>query len=255
MNTQVILPDDRLDYSIIPKYSGFILPILSAFGYLLALVHEAGLFHYYGIPFGLIDLNLTSIVNSIAGTLLAFSFFFIWLVITNKNSQTNALARRVEYSIYSSIALVPFIWLYINNDIYFIIYFIIALNAPLYVIPFFRFPKTKGYLNKLKAEDDVRKGHSKLSRYSIYAVLLSSMLLISAYYSGIKSGENINSYYTIEEYESSIVLKIYEDRYICATLGSNDTIERNYFVVYTSEDAHLKYIGQREISTPPLLSK
>ena len=202
-----------------------IIPILGSVGLILALLHEIGYTSYYGLPIEFIRLD-SSILQYIAPPLLlAFAFgitfvVFVLIYFSTKNRCLFVLA-------FCNLILTPGV-LYASFREYFgcssSYVVIVLLIVQIIAMIFFG-------LNKEKTA--IVEGEIKKQARFLLAWIIIGLLVLGGFAYGSGSTDVLfqTTYLVPSTNPDSVVLRIYSDYAVCASLANNTTIERKFFIL------------------------
>jgi hypothetical protein len=264
------MPEENRGASRIWEIAIALIPVAAAIGYANAFLHEMAFCNEFGIPLKFIVIDNTTILLSFSYIflLVLLMFWFISSLFTLKaqDNKWNPVYSRVILAVAVLIAYVLFgviypptfsLWPYILG-------FIALLIIYVFVRPNIKIKdKEKSYLDKLKAQDDADAirptSMGWLIRYvgrgGFLILVVIFYMLWASYFSGSGEAKTQVRYYVPSTHPEAVVLRIYGDNLICATLDrAANQIEREYFVIKANNEPvpHLKYDYVGQLTVKPL---
>ena len=206
------------------------IPILGAIGFLVAFLHEVGYTSVYQFPIELIRLDSVTILKYVALTLLLLFAFGVTGVVLAAIVNNNSRGIYVFLG-YANFIIIP-VLIYASFKNYF------GGSSPYISLGILVFQSLLLVPLNWKNGDDVnlqQKIKAITKYWPAFTVTILIILCILAYISGTMDASFQRTYLSPSTNPDSVVLRIYGDNVICATLADNTTIKRSYFVLKLNE--------------------
>ena len=226
---------------------------------MIAYSYEAGVADVFGIPLGLISLNLTVVLTAI-GALAAISIPFLFVLhlaypFLGALVSKNTALYRILFRYVCFLLLLGALWLPLRSLRHVIA--LVAFGVPLgilweLVFPLFAQRSKKTYGEKLQAQENlehsVRFGGDALMQmvYSytglggLVALVCTVVALFVAHYAGTDQASTQRDFYVLSKPSNAVVLRVYGDHLICSTFDHHGRILRGeLFVLTAGEDSGL----------------
>ena len=239
-------------------------PIL---GYGIAFLNEWGFCSVFGIPTQFIRLNLTTILSAAAAVLAVAAILSIVFgpIIALLRSRTGPLAQSLARLTYLFVAFLGLLIIYRDVWLYWLVFLCCLL---VYALIEFSWPlitqRGKGsYVQKLKASQvaegeygSVIQDAGRFPPATIVAVIWGILLVALFSFSlGQSNAMHKTSFLVPSAFEDSVVLRIYDDNMICATIDNEaKEVESNFFVLNVSGEPttmlKLEKVGPLKLKKP-----
>jgi len=234
------------------KYRVIALIVSPAFGFLLAYNYESEYCRAFRIPNEFIELNWTTILGAVSVTLFVLILMFMisegaFQIVTNiKLDSKGVIKKRVIFL--SPLILITILSVTLYGA-FWKEYIWILLAATFFIFLEFVFPiiverKTKGYINKLIANDERDVGRETLlstifsskSRSWLLVIVILIMIWIVSGVIGHSNAKRQWDFLIPSTYPEAVVLRIYGERMICAEFDrDNKEIYNTYFIIMADE--------------------
>lgn len=233
---------------------GLLIASIPVCAYGVALTFEMSYCWYFGIPFQLIEISMVDIAKAL-GLLTFIGFFvfvFIDLISFFKDIIPFTLIRNfikvVPLLIMTGIAIFCFREAWEEWAPFASIFILFA--AFNFLLPVVSHRKIKGYINKLNAADELDDSVKNLSdwlstqvRPHVNIVIASLFIAFTVSYIAGRAFAMRNTYFiVINNPEEKVLLRIYEDKFICAEFNRTDgTIKNDFTVIKLSDSREIAY--------------
>jgi len=229
-----------------------LLPTIVLAGYLVAFLHEIGYTSRFGVPIGLIRIDSTSMMTSLPPVLL---LVFLLLLGVTELAVVNWVNRKLLalknpssirlllwWAWFNVIVTTSVIYSAIKGDLgnqstYIGIGLLIFELIPFVVsLPIYK--TSSGSDPNADLDKDIPKFWKFYTKPSVLLILVPFGLFalsLLAYEGGFVDAISTKSYLVPSSPTNSVVLRIYGDDAICATVNQNNQIERSYFVLNLNE--------------------
>jgi len=217
--------------------------IATAIGFACAFAYELGYCTYFNIPFQFIELTIPTIILSL---LLVFGSCFLLLnffIVLGSAIPTNTVfGRNIVITIF--LLFFPSYLIYIYGFRDWIEYLPVSSIFITYIIILWIWPilinlgKRISYAEKLSISENIDRSTTDLwdiirrhlgDKTEIIMILL--FIVLMAYFRGRAMAKNDKYYYVIETKPALVVLRIYNNKIICAPLNQkNKTINNQYMI-------------------------
>jgi hypothetical protein len=229
--------------------------VAPAVGYGLAYLYESEFCNVFGIPVGFVVIGWTSIITAIGSfaTFLAVLLFVLnnvyflrllgfpvgslstWARLVTKHVTMFLIMFLVFLRYHSFVPSLSF-WLFLAPSFY--------LITDL-VYPLITMSTMKGYSNKLRAYDEQRTLPTFIRSVPSWVLLAAIVLLTSAMcanFEGRKAALSQETFLVPSVNTSSVVLRIYGDRLICAQFDRQTRhTQDSFFVIQLGNDPDLRF--------------
>lgn len=209
--------------------SAVMVALVSAFSYIAAYQYEKGFCGYFGIPNSLIVVDLTTVVA------WAASLLFITLIFLGVANALPSKVRSILWELRWSYSLFVLVCLLLLRPSGVALYFFLGLLALFsfleFVVPLITQKAVKGYLAKLKAQEDVAYQGSEVyervarvlvrnagPRGAMALWWMGFAALFLAHFAGMARARTQNEFIVIPESPELVVLRVYNETLVCAPL-------------------------------------
>ena len=246
---------------------GFLLALIPVIAYGFTSLYEAGFMTTFGLPLSLIKTSLESVfvvfLSLTAGLFLLFSVANLLAMFWPKHKAVQIKIVRVGFILLILMWKLVFYREVLREWLSFLAALIILIFVE-FVLPIFRFPKEQSYLDKLAEDENVEHPARSLSLYgrlqaifgqkvyTTFLVLIFGAWLI--YDAGHAKALTQTEYLTLGKSSSIVVLRIYDDRIICASF-SRDTKEIQNELILKNLSAESELVLLKERVGPLRLQK
>lgn len=244
--------DNRSDWL---KLIGSVVVVSPALGYALAYWYERGYCDFFKIPTNFIQIEWPTIIIAILAALGGL-FIASWLTIAiiTPNLQKMSINRiKFYFALIYGICILFIAITYLTIEeakeagVIYLILLIFIFIAPTFIR---RYKREKEQRNLIETKEIERKDpiglilEKRIVKYILVFILILFIGYTSAYYNNRANAMNRQIFYIPSSNQQSVVLKIYGDDLICATidhLAKNEKgqayciIKQEYFVLKTSE--------------------
>lgn len=226
---------------------GIIIGTAPVFVYAVTLTYEKGFVDYFGMPNQLISPNITTIFTAgfvLLGILL--SVFAIGDAVYSFIPRNDFLTMRLKWLFPVFFLLIIYIKMFGQNWKEWIAVLMVLVGILFFqcVFPLITQRKTKGYLNKLEAQDKVdREFPSMLEPMvefigvgALKMVLIIAFIIFFAYGAGKASAIKQQEFLVIHGNPDKVVLRIYGDNLVVAQISENPKkVLRVYSIIKSTE--------------------
>ena len=232
--------------------------IISLTGYLIAFIYELGYTSFFGIPYTLIELSLVVILTAIGGLFLiivciVFCVNAIWPFFADR---TSVIHRRL-------IAWLPFFIMYLGLLLIYggtpqfsvtvrnIGFLLAILLFSEFIWPLLTQRRKKTYIEKLEAQENLTYSDDKSFFYWIASkpiglaggrlVFALFLLYLFSHSLGESAAMKQESFLTLEGKENIAVLRIYNNKFICAPFNrKSKKLDRKLIILQSSQQNELR---------------
>lgn len=221
----------------------------SSFAYGIAFVYEKGFCDFFSIPTSLIAVDITTVLVA-AATLLGGAFtllIYASAIFTFLSGVPKPISRSLRRL--SPLLVLVLVYLALmkpaGTELLVVVVVTVLFLGLEFLFPLIAQTKTKGYMAKLNAQDEVDSKVNTLFDWlakvfgaSILLILLLPMVFFLAGISGEARAKFQEEYYVLESDPGLVVLKIYGDRLVCARLQQETKEVQPVFTVLNLTDSN-----------------
>jgi len=233
-------------------YSAALCGLMAPIGYAAAYLREWGYCGVYGIPLEFIQLNLTTVLIAIAGSIgilyILFQIINLFYSLASGGTFKNLtlLQLNIIIVIFISIILLAFVavfrslielWPLLVVIVFYVIFFQL-------IFPLLTQRKTKGYENKIAAQMVIDNQYKSVLNFfgekfgatTAWIILGIFGFLFIMYFSGYDAAKTQKDYFIPSTNQNSVVLRIYGDNLICAPFDiKTKKVEKAFFIFKISD--------------------
>lgn len=246
---------------------GLLLASLSALSFATTFAYEAGYAAYFGIPYQLISVSLTTTIIAAASILVAIIPLyaisnFLWML-TPKAEDTisSAIRRYIKMVIISLILILPFAIHWQAWLAFFILILFLAFDE--FVFPLITQKDKISYKEKLLAQDQIEQSakihllwhvvDERVGTWLVDALIYSAIVLGFAFALGTQHAENKKEFYLFSDKENEAILAIYDNTIVSAIFDHSKKILLGSLHISKIDNTENLSIKKKEIG--PLSSK
>ena len=242
-----------------PLEAALIIAVLSAYGYLLAWLHEIAAAAVFGVPAELVQVSMRTVtsVGLSAAVLALLGFLLTSLVYDSTQRACHPVRRRVIVEVPAGVAGVllgttyPTSWTtWLAISLLFIFFVLLDWLVPLLLT------NTRGYMEKLRHHDKnvmdytptstlVRRVYQRWPYYQM-VLFLAAVIMLATVSRGVWQARRQEHFFVPSIAPDTVVLRIYGNRLICAPVDrTTKQITRDFLFLRLGDDPEMVLRSER----------